>query len=145
AVAAAVRSRARADEWRDPVRLWLSAERALPADGRVASNLAMAYLERGDLADAESALARAFAVEPEARYARGNLGLVRLAQGRLDEAAAIFAALAESDPRDARSWTHLAQVELARGRPDAARADLERALSIDPNFALAKSLLESVP
>jgi tetratricopeptide (TPR) repeat protein len=144
AVAGALRSRARADEWRDPVRLWLSASRALPDDPRVASNLATAYYDRGDLASAEAALSRALALDPGLQAARGNLGLVRLAQGRLDEAEAIFAALVAADPRDARSWTHLAQVELARGRPEAARAHLERALAIDDNFAPARVLRDGL-
>lgn len=145
AAAGAVRSHARAAEWRDPTLLWLSASRALPDDPRVASNLATAYLERGDLAGAETALAHARALDPGSRAVRGNLGLLRLAQGRLDEAAAIFAALVAAEPRDARSWTHLAQVELQRERPEAARADLERALAIDPNFEPARALLAPAP
>jgi len=144
ALAGAWRGHERAAEWRDPVRLWRSAREALPDDPRVASNLATACLDRGDLAGAEEALARALELEPGSRAARGNLGLVRLAQGRLDEAAAIFAGLVAADPRDARSWTHLAQVELARGQRDAARADVERALEADGNFGPARSLLDAM-
>jgi tetratricopeptide (TPR) repeat protein len=138
------RSALRAAEWRDPARLWLSAERLLPGDARIPSNLATVYLERGDFAAAEAALARALALDPTARFARGNLGFLRLAEGRLDEAEAIFGELASSQPDDALAWTSLGRIEALRGRPDAARLHLERALALAPHLAPARVALEEL-
>jgi Tfp pilus assembly protein PilF len=144
ATAGLARSALRAAEWRDPARLWLSAESALPDDARVPSNLATVYLDRGDLPAAEAAIARALALEPGAHFARGNLGILRIAQGRLDEAQAVFAELAAAEPRDVLAWTSLARIEAMRGRPDSARRHLERALAVDPNFAPARAALREL-
>jgi tetratricopeptide (TPR) repeat protein len=144
ATAGMVRSALRAAEWRDPARLWLSAERLLPLDARIPSNLATVYTARGDFAAAEAALARALALEPDARFARGNLGFLRLAEGRLDEAEAIFRELAASDPEDALAWASLGRIEALRGQPDAARRHLERALALAPHLAPARAALEEL-
>jgi tetratricopeptide (TPR) repeat protein len=141
ALAGTARSALRAAEWRDPARLWLSAERVLASDPRVPSNLATVYLDRGDLAAAEAALARALALAPDAPFARGNLGLLRIAQGRLDEAEAIFEGLAAADPRDVLAWASLGRIEALRARPELARQHFERALAIDPNFEPARAAL----
>jgi Tfp pilus assembly protein PilF len=141
ALAGMARSALRAAEWRDPARLWLSAERVLPSDPRVPSNLATVYIDRGDLAAADAALSRALALAPDAPFARGNLALLRIAQGRLDEAEAIFEQLAAADPRDALAWASLGRIEALRGRPALARQHFERALAIDPNFEPARAAL----
>ncbi len=144
ALAGMARSALRAAEWRDPARLWLSAERVLPSDARVPSNLATVYLERGDLAAAEAALSRALALEPDAAFVRGNLGLLRIAQGHLDEAEAIFERLAAAEPRDRVAWASLGRIEALRGRPEPARRHFERALAIDPNFEPAHAALREL-
>jgi hypothetical protein len=64
AATGAARSHARAAEWRDEIALWLAADRDVPGDPRVLTNLAYAYEARDRFADARATLARARSATP---------------------------------------------------------------------------------
>jgi Tfp pilus assembly protein PilF len=132
------RSLTRAPEWRDPVRLWLAAERNLAGDVRVPSNLAAVYLDRGELESAHEALSRALEIEPGYLPALGNLGALQIQQGSLDEARETFRGIVALDPTDVLAWYNLGIIEAQRGDHAAAIALYSRALELDPNFAWAR-------
>ncbi len=132
------RSLARAREWRDPVRLWLAAERSLLGDVRVPTNLAGVYLDRGELEPAREALDRALEIEPGYRPALGNLGTLQIQQGLLDEAQASFQGILALDPADVLAWYNLGIIEARRGNHAAAIAHYARAVELDPHFASAR-------
>jgi len=136
--AGAWRSHARAADWRDDVRLWRSAERHLRGDKRVHTNLAGAYIERGEFDPARTQLEKALEVDPHYLPALGNLGIIQLEEGRLDEAAATYRHIVEADPRDFLAWNNLGIIEMRRYRYAAAVEHFRHALEINPNFAWAR-------
>jgi tetratricopeptide (TPR) repeat protein len=138
ASAGAWRSHARAADWRDDVRLWRSAEQHLRGDKRVHTNLAGAYIERGELGSARIQLDKALELDPHYIPALGNLGILQLEEGRLDEATAIYRRIVEEDPRDFLAWNNLGIIEMRRQRYASAVEHFRRALEINPNFAWAR-------
>ncbi|HEX7465464.1 MAG TPA: tetratricopeptide repeat protein, partial [Usitatibacter sp.] len=75
----------------------------------------------GDASGAESAFARAVAVDPA--HARGwnNLAHARLDQGRLDEAEQALKRALAAQPDHALAFLNLARVERSRGNAELAR------------------------
>ena len=132
------RSVIRAREWRDPVRLWLAAERNLHGDVRIPTNLAAVYIDRGELEPAREALSRALEIEPDYRPALGNLGALQIKQGSLDEAEQTFQGLVGLDPADVQAWHNLGIIEARRGNHAAAVAHYARTIELDPHFAWAR-------
>jgi tetratricopeptide (TPR) repeat protein len=138
ASAGAWRSHARAADWRDDVRLWRSAERHLRGDKRVHTNLAGAYIERGELGPARAQLEKALELDPHYIPALGNLGIIQLEEGRFDEATASYRHIIEADPRDFLAWNNLGIIEMRRYRYASAVEHFRHALEINPNFAWAR-------
>jgi tetratricopeptide (TPR) repeat protein len=140
--AGAWRSHSRAAEWRDPARLWRSAERHLRGDKRVHTNLAAVHIERGELARAREQLDKALAIDSDYLPALGNLGVLQLERGQLDEAGKTYRRILELAPRDFLAWNNLGIIELRRLRYAAAIDHFRRALEINPNFAWARRNLQ---
>ena len=136
----AAHSHARALEWRDAVRLWSAASERL-VDKRVETNLAGAYIARGQYDLALTRLDAALAIEPGYRPAIGNRGFIELQQGRIADARRTFEKLVSSDPKDARAWFNLGNVELAAGAPERAAAHFAKALELEPFFQAAADAL----
>ena len=67
-----------------------------------------------------------------------------LARDELDHAKRLFAQVADADPRNAIALVGLARVASRRGDRDGARGHLERALTIDPDEAAARRLLDEL-
>ena len=132
------RSHARAADWRDDVRLWRSAERHLRGDKRVHTNLAGAYLERGELGPARAQLEKALELDSAYLPALGNLGVLQLEEGSLDDATATYRRILELAPRDFLTWNNLGIIEMRRRRYASAAEHFQRALEINPNFAWAR-------
>lgn len=136
ALAGAVRSHARALEWRDAVRLWQAAGLHL-TDKRVHANLAAAHLERGELDLAAAQLARALELDPDYAPALGNRGVLELKSGRLEAATRTFETLVQRDPGDALAWFNLGRIALRADEPGTAMDHFERAVELapgDPRF-----------
>ncbi len=143
AMPAAIQSRARADEWRDEVRLWSTAARHIPGDIRVHTNLAAAHLDRGQINAAREHLGHALEIDPTYREALGNLASVELEDGNVAGAIFHYRRMLEFEPGDFLTWNNLGIAELRRKRYSAAIQHFERALEINPNFALARSNLDA--
>jgi tetratricopeptide (TPR) repeat protein len=143
ALAGAWRSAERAAEWRDPVALWESADRALPDHVAILSNLAGAYLARGEHAAAAAVIERGLLRQPDRLELLGTLADLRVAQGRFDEARAAYQRLLALAPTDYVSWSNLGVLEARQGRYPEAIPHFERALELNPNYADARRNLEA--
>ena len=138
ALAGALRSAARAAEWRDAAALWVAADRDLPDNAAILSNLASVRSARGELEPAAELLERSLALDPELLEALGNLGNVRMAQGRLEEARVAYTRLLALAPDDFVTWSNLGVLETRRNRLAEAVQLFQRSLAINPNYADAQ-------
>jgi Flp pilus assembly protein TadD len=143
ALAAGVRSHARASEWRDEVRLWSVEAAAIPDDPRVQSNLGAALLRRGDFEGARPALARALELNPGHPSALNNLAFAELQTGRLDAAETRYRQTLQGHPDDPVAWNGLGVVASQKGQPAEAAGYFERATHINPNYATAQRNLHA--
>ena len=75
------------------------------------NELAICYLELGNLAEAEKSLLKAFAISPEDTKIISNLGYLKLKQGDKEQAQKYFSAVLEFDPNDKIATIELAKLE----------------------------------
>jgi tetratricopeptide (TPR) repeat protein len=143
ALAGALRSAARAAEWRDPVALWAAADRDLPNNAAIRANLAAAQIARGELDAAASLLEASLLRDPDHIETLGNLGNLRMQQGRYEEARSAFERILALTPGDYLTWNNLGVLETRRNRPQEALACFRRSLELNPNFAEARRNLEA--
>lgn len=73
------------------------------------NELAICYLESGNLLEAKQALLKALSIDPESTKIMSNLGYLSLKEGNTSEAQKYFSAVLEFDPND-----KIAQIELAK-------------------------------
>ncbi len=121
------RSRTRAQEWRDAVRLWEVAAQATPGDIRVQTNLAAELIQRGDLDRAERVLLAALETDPGSLRPTYNLALIAARRGDLARAAALFEEVLRKEPHNMDALVALARTETRRGDRPRAAALLSRA------------------
>jgi tetratricopeptide (TPR) repeat protein len=143
ALAGALRSAARAAEWRDSVALWVAADRALPQHPDVRANLAAARIDRGELDAAAALLEESLVLHPDHVETLGNLGNLRMQQGRFEEARDAFQRVLVLNPGDFTTWNNLGVLENRRERPTDALACFRRSLELNPNFAEARRNLDA--
>ena len=91
----------------------------------------VAALERGDLAAAKAAFARALAVNPKDAAAHAYLGLIADREGDLDGAEKHFAAAVAADSASPAAHNNYGTILLKRGRTAEAAAEFERSLKLD--------------
>jgi tetratricopeptide (TPR) repeat protein len=142
ALAGALRSAARAAEWRDPVALWVAADRELPGNAGIQANLAAAQIARGQLDAAAATLEASLARHPDHLETLGNLGNLRMQQGRFEESRALFERILALSPGDFVTWNNLGVLELQQRRPAQALPFFRRSLELNSNFAEARRNLE---
>lgn len=104
-------------------------------------NLARALADSGDFAGADSTLAEAAALEPEAASLPTASAEIALARGDHEGAIAAFLAAAERAPVDPGPLVRAGEIELLQGKTDQAIRHLEEALDLDPGHADALRLL----
>jgi len=144
ALAGALRSGARAAEWRDAVALWVAADRDLPDNAGIRANLAAARIARGELDAAAALLEDSLARHPDHVETLGNLGNLRLQQGRFEEARIAFERILVLAPGDFVTWNNLGVLETRRDRLVDAATCFRRSLALNPNYAEARRNLEAV-
>ena len=143
ALAGALRSAARAAEWRDAVALWVAADRDVPNNLAIRANLAAAWIARGELDAAAAVLDENLARHPDHVETLGNLGNLRMQQGRFEEARTAFERILVLVPGDFVTWNNLGVLEMRRNRPVDALACFRRSLELNPNYADARRNLEA--
>ena len=91
-------------------------EKALTLDGGKTADtyneLAICYMEEGDLAKAKTSLETALSLEPENTKIISNLGYLALKEGNPSVAASYFQAVLEYDPDDKLAASELAKLDV---------------------------------
>ncbi|MEM8557616.1 MAG: tetratricopeptide repeat protein, partial [Bacteroidota bacterium] len=105
------------------------------------NNLGFALLQQQNLAEAEPALARAVALDPDFVVARANLGTLHLLSERFDAAAEQFERALRTDPTYAPALGNLGVLRAQQGRTDEARRLFERLLAANPGDQRARAYL----
>lgn len=141
AVAGAVRSSARAAEWRDAEALWSSLARALPEDARGWTSLSAVLVQRGDLERAARELERARALAPDDYNVRLGSASLQRALGNPGEAERLYREMIETGGVDHLVWLELARIDAGREQLSVARRRAERALEIHPNYGPTHRLI----
>ena len=99
------------------------------------------HQQRGELAAAADAYARAIALRPDRLDARNAQAVLLAGQGRQDEAAELLRQLVADFPLEAQPLNNLGYLYHLQGRPEAARAAIEQALRLDPSYEQARANL----
>jgi hypothetical protein len=136
-----IRSVVRGFDWQDEVSLWLPVAAEAKNDYRVLNNLALGYLERGDVTRAKPLLKRSLTLFPGNRVALSNLGQILIREGNLDGARSVYEEALRRSPDYALGWSNLGVVELHAGRPAHAIRALDTAHRLDPRATRPHELL----
>ena len=106
-------------------------------------NLGIAWLAKGDLAEAEKYCRRACALDPLSEELKEQLanvlyemGLASEKGGRIEEALAHYRNAVEADPKLTAAWLNRGSLLNLSGQPDAAMEHHRRAISLQPDLAL---------
>jgi tetratricopeptide (TPR) repeat protein len=121
-------------------------EKGLAAGGGIPSlvNIANVHLAQRDLDQAESALARIEAIQPNARMLPGLRGAVADLRGDDVEAERLLRQAIRIDPADSRAHARLGHVLEKRGQLDEALAEFEAAVRANPDNAEAHNYAGNV-
>jgi tetratricopeptide (TPR) repeat protein len=98
----------------------------------VLTNLGVAYFQLDKLADAEDALKRASALQPQRADVAMNLGLVALRMKQYPAAETYFSRAADLDKGSSRAWLGLGEAADGAGDTRGALSAREQALSLEP-------------
>ena len=106
-----------------------------PGNTDLLNDYALALGDKGADAEAEAALERAIAIDPEDLVTRTNLVIVYLAQNRLEEAGAMIDAIFDRDPSFAVGYLARGKQKLMEGDEAAALDNLLKASTVNPAYA----------
>ncbi|NMC12560.1 MAG: tetratricopeptide repeat protein [Chloroflexi bacterium] len=109
------------------------------------NNLGVAQLIAGEFQQSEEAYRQAIKLNPDHVQAWKNLAIVCLKQNKMEEGVQILASLVKAYPKDIEGLYLLGQCYQEAEEYDSARFLYEEALKIDPDFALVKEALNSIP
>jgi tetratricopeptide (TPR) repeat protein len=87
-----------------------------PESSRAHVNLGLAFLNCGELDQADKEFEQALHIDPTQYLPKASLARVRILQGRLEEAEEIFLRLKQAHPDDPRPLMNLADVAARRGQ-----------------------------
>lgn len=133
------------DRNREALRQIEEACRLDPREAEYRFKLGLAWAELGNLENAVAALQQAVKLEPRHARAWYNLGLAENSLGQTTAALDALARAESSDPTDARTPYARATILARLGRTRDARTAARRALELQPDFAEAQALLDSLP
>jgi tetratricopeptide (TPR) repeat protein len=119
-------------------------ERALrlaPRDPRAHTGLGWVYLEAGE---SEAALRQFRQAEPPTLMSLVGKAHALYRLNRFEEALEVIARTKQRFPKSPRPWAQAALIYLVQGRVPGALAELDRALRLDPKYALAHGLRSNI-
>ncbi len=125
-------------EYRSEASIWATVTERAPDNYRAHYNLGTSLGAEGRLAEAESALRHALAIEPGHLRSRYNLGVVLAMQGLSEPAIRELEAALVLDPGDPAAHQSLAILLQARGERSRAAEHYRRALERDPGRTVAQ-------
>src|SRR5207248_5786059 len=97
----------------------------------------LAYMEKGDLASAETTLASAAQAQGATKEVLYNLGEVEAARGKTDEATSWYQKASATDPNWGKPLLKLGLSAMQRGDRANAAAMMQRVVAVDPTSAEA--------
>jgi tetratricopeptide (TPR) repeat protein len=115
--------------------------RLAPRDPRAHMGLGWVYLEAGE---SEAALRQFHQAEPSTLMSLVGKTHALYRLDRFEEALEVIARAKQRFPKSPRPWTQAALVYLVQGRVPGALAELDRALRLDPKYALAHGLRSNI-
>jgi tetratricopeptide (TPR) repeat protein len=121
-------------EGEDPISFYRRLVMIEPQDPRLYTQLGLAQMAAGRLADAEASLSRATQLDFAFAEAHFNLGRCYEKQGQLDSAAHAYRAAVDLAPEEATPQRHLILALLRLNRPDEALGVLGEALLAVPKL-----------
>jgi protein O-mannosyl-transferase len=127
----------RIKDWGHEVSLWQATVRENPRSVIGWNNLGRAYSIREKWPQAETALARAFALDPTRSDTAMNLGILQFRLGHLPEARQDFEQAVELSPLNVPARLNLANCLAAEGNSTEAIKQYDGVLRLDPNSAHA--------
>ena len=116
----------------------------LPEAGALHGIMGLAAQELGQSEAAAEYYERAVRIDPHDSVALGRLATLRFRQQRYEEALARYRRLVEIGHADAQTHSNLGVTLYYLDRPEDALRSFERALSLDPSLATARSGLEQM-
>lgn len=105
-------------------------------------NIAHAYLRLGQLSNAAMHYSQALAIQPHEEQALFNLGVINMQQGNLRAAAEYYQRILQQTPRSFAAHNNLGVVLLALKQREDALLHFKAAISIEPNNAAVKHILQ---
>ena len=139
-----VRTALRVEDWKDDFTLYLAAVEEEPDNPEALYRLGTHLAEWGEVQAAGKLLAQANELQPGNTQVANNLAVVYRRRGDLDRARDVLLRALPYGAGDARLHYNLGLVELDLGRIPLAMTRFERALEIDPEYGLARAMLEQV-
>lgn len=107
-----------------------------PKDARLRTQLALGYLATGKTEAGIRELEENLKLGSDVNGTAGLLVRTYLAQNRRDKAFGVAKDLVRKEPKSPAAWNMLGALNLIFGRDAEARKDFERAVSLDPKYAL---------
>ena len=130
----------RTGNFREAERLYLRAIELEPNNVVALNDLGMIYARQGMLDAALASLSQAVQLQPSNQRYRNNIAIVLIDAGRTDQAFAQLAAV----HGDATAHYNVAFLLTRRNMNDQAVGHLQQALAMNPQFAPARQLLDSL-
>lgn len=116
-----------------------------PNNAVIHNNLAVAYFEEGDVANATAQYERAVACAPTNLIFRKNLAdMYYSVLGRTDEAIEIYTTILKESPRDVEALTALAIIAKANHLTEQARTFIKKVVDMEPWNSDARAFLTSL-
>lgn len=116
--------------WSDPVAFWHDNAQKVPQSTRIMSNLAKAYYDQGDHANAEHWYIKA--LKDEDPNSLVGLGSIRIQQGRTTEARDFFERALRKDANDPLTHSYLGTIYFQAGKVTEGLTMLEHAVKLAP-------------
>jgi tetratricopeptide (TPR) repeat protein len=115
--------------------------RLAPRDPRAHTGRGWVYLEAGE---SEAALRQFHQAEPSTLMSLVGKAHALYRLNRFEETLEVIARAKQRFPKSPRPWTQAALIYLVQGRVPGALAELDRALRLDPKYALAHGLRSNI-